>query len=167
MVKIPGTIEEGLRFLGLTREQAGLTNAIGRVAWHDNIIEIVYFAKPIGKPRMTQRDKWAQRPAVMRYREWADGLRSLFVKPLPPANQVKSLSWMATFAPAASCPKKMRVELMGTLHRDRPDRDNVDKAILDVLFKEDSGIACGSVEKRWGWENKLEILIELNESETP
>jgi len=161
MVKIPGTIEEGLRFLGLTREAAGLTNATGRVAWHGNIIEIVYFAKPIGKPRMTQRDKWAQRPAVMRYREWADGLRSLFCKPLPPADQVKSLSWTATFAPPASWSKKKRVAMMGMPHRNKADRDNIDKAILDALFKDDAGIASGHIEKVWGWENRLEILVEL------
>jgi len=31
---------------------------------------------PVGKPRMTRKDKWAQRPCVLRYREWADRARA-------------------------------------------------------------------------------------------
>ena len=42
---------------------------------------------------------------------------------------------------------------MDRLHRSKPDRDNIDKAVLDVLFAGstggDSGIARGTVEKRW------------------
>ena len=30
---------------------------------------------PLGKPRMTQRDKWAKRPAVLRYRAFKDECR--------------------------------------------------------------------------------------------
>ncbi len=29
----------------------------------------------VGKPRMTQRDKWKKRPCVLRYRAFADELR--------------------------------------------------------------------------------------------
>jgi len=39
--------------------------------------------------------------------------------------------------------------MSGQLHRQKPDRDNVDKGILDALWDEDSGIACGYLEKRW------------------
>lgn len=35
------------------------------------------------------------------------------------------------------------------LHRAKPDRDNIDKALLDALFNDDSGIASGLIEKRW------------------
>jgi Holliday junction resolvase RusA-like endonuclease len=117
--------------------------------------------KPIGKPRMTRRDKWAQRSAVVKYREWCDRTREI-VGPVPPANQTASVSWVAYFEPPKSWSKRKREDAIGELHRSRPDRDNIDKALLDCLWKEDSGIARGTIEKRWGREPRLEITIELN-----
>lgn len=35
----------------------------------------VYDITPIGKPRMTQRDKWQKRPPVLRYRAFCDEVR--------------------------------------------------------------------------------------------
>ncbi len=34
-----------------------------------------YIITPVGKPRMTRRDKWKQRPPVMRYRMFCDEAR--------------------------------------------------------------------------------------------
>ncbi len=34
-----------------------------------------YIINPVGKPRMTRRDKWKQRPPVMRYRMFCDEAR--------------------------------------------------------------------------------------------
>src|SRR3990167_9026587 len=36
--------------------------------------------EPMGKPRMTRRDKWKQRPCVLAYRSWADSARAAFGK---------------------------------------------------------------------------------------
>ncbi len=114
----------------------------------------------MGAPRMTQRDKWLKRPCVIRYRLWKDKIRSL-VGELPPASQIARLSWVAYFSPPASWSKKKRNEAIGELHRGKPDRDNIDKAILDALFKEDSAIASGSIEKRWDICERVEIEIEI------
>jgi Holliday junction resolvase RusA-like endonuclease len=120
--------------------------------------------EPIGKPRMTQRDKWKQRPCVMRYRAWADRLRAMAGQfgtgPLPPAEAVVSLSWLAQFEPPKSWSKKKRVAAIGGLHRSKPDRDNIDKGVLDALYPGgDSGIAMGEIEKRWHWMSGIEIRI--------
>ena len=45
---------------------------------------------------------------------------------------------------------------MGTLHRSKPDRDNIDKAVMDALFPEDSGIAAGTIRKVWGEPPRVE-----------
>jgi len=37
---------------------------------------VVVPGAPIPKPRQTRRDKWARRPCVLRYREWADQIRA-------------------------------------------------------------------------------------------
>ena len=122
-------------------------------------IHITLYGPPIGKPRMTRRDKWARRPPVMKYRAWSDRLKKIAGE-IPEANKVRLLSWLAVFEPAKSHSKKKRESMMGTLHRNKSDRDNIDKAILDSLYPAgDSGIAMGLIEKRWGEVPRLEIFI--------
>ena len=57
-----------------------------------------------------------------------------------------------------------QAEMAGALHRAKPDRDNIDKAILDALFTDDSGIAAGHLEKRWddGGGPRLEIIFAIS-----
>ena len=122
--------------------------------------------QPMGAPRMTRRDKWKQRDCVVRYRAFKDAIRLEFMRlrhcPLPGEN-VLSLSWVATFEPPQSWSKKRKAEAIGELHRSKPDRDNIDKAVLDALFEDDSGIAAGHIEKRWGVAAKIEIVIEVRQ----
>jgi Holliday junction resolvase RusA-like endonuclease len=110
---------------------------------------------------MTQRDRWKKRPAVVRYRAWADTLRAA-ARQVPAAEQVLSLSWVATFEPPTSWSKKRRLEAIGTLHRAKPDASNILKGIEDILWPaNDSALAAGQYEKRWGWQASLEIRIEV------
>ena len=129
--------------------------------WQGKMLTIRIPGAPLGKPRMTRRDKWAKRSCVMRYRDWADKVRAI-AGAVPPAESVLRLSWVATF----ECPKSWSIARQeaahGTLHRSKPDRDNIDKAILDVLYPDgDAAIAAGTMEKRWGLEASLVITIEL------
>lgn len=124
------------------------------------IIRFTVPGNPIGKPRMTQRDKWKKRSCVVAYRNWADRVREI-AGVLPPPDRIASVSWVAYFAMPPSWSKKKRAALLGQLHRSKPDRDNIDKALLDVLFTDDSGIAAGSLEKRWSTEPRLEVTIEV------
>lgn len=113
--------------------------------------------EPIGKPRMTQRDKWAKRPCVLRYREWADKARAAAGGLGDPTE----VSWTAYFQMPKSWSKMKRAEMKGTPHRQKPDRDNVDKAVLDALFKQDCGVAIGFLRKFWDDGNgpRLEVSI--------
>ena len=43
---------------------------------------VIFRVTPIGKPRMTQRDRWKKRPPVVRYHAFKDQLRACLV-PLP------------------------------------------------------------------------------------
>jgi len=123
------------------------------------IIKIIIPGPPVSKPRMTQRDRWKQRPCVMRYRNWCDHAREIVGKQIPPTGDILELNWVAYFAPPKSWSKNKRLATVGQLHRQKPDRDNIDKAVLDCLFKEDSGVAVGRIEKRWGNSPRLEIEI--------
>lgn len=116
--------------------------------------------RPIAAPRMTQSDRWKQRPCVVQYRSWKDLIR-LHCSPIPAALEVVSLSWVAYFAPPESWSKKKKQATIGTLHRTKPDRDNLDKALLDALFPDgDQAIAQGTIRKEWGTFERLEITIE-------
>ena len=129
-------------------------------------IVLVIPGEPVSKPRMTQRDKWAQRPCVMKYRAWADKARAI-AGSLPPTSRIASLDWVAYFEPAESLSAKKRAALLGKPHRNRPDRDNIDKATLDSLFTNDSGIARGVIQKTWDENARVEITITLEDSSLP
>lgn len=110
---------------------------------------------PMGKPRMTRADKWKKRPEVLRYRAFCDEVRLhnvtlpesdyhvIFVLPMPP-------SWS----------KKKRAEYDGQPHQSKPDKDNLEKALLDAIFDNDSKIWDGRVTKIWGVTGQI-IIREI------
>lgn len=113
----------------------------------------------LGKPRMTRRDKWAQRKCVQEYRAWATELRYLFwgrdaKQPAP-----LKLYWEAQIAMPRSWSNTKKNAMRLKPHTARPDRDNIDKAICDALFLDDAAIAIGAQQKVWGDENKLIITV--------
>lgn len=114
---------------------------------------------PVAKPRMTRRDKWAKRPCVMRYRKYADKLRACFAG--VDLTGIHSLSWVAYFPMPESWSKKRKAAMKGTGHYKKSDRDNIDKGVLDALFKQDSGISHGTLTKLWddGKGPRIEITI--------
>ena len=114
----------------------------------------IYDITPIAKPRMTQRDKWKQRDCVMRYRQFKDEVRLLGIT-------VPEFGYHVTFIlpMPQSWSEKKKVLKYGTPHQQRPDKDNLEKALLDALFSDDSHIWDGRVTKRWGYEGKI-ILWE-------
>lgn len=75
-----------------------------------------YIITPVGKPRMTRRDKWKQRPPVMRYRMFCDearlhdiqvpenGAHITFVLPMPKSwsKKTRSYGWAAAPGKARS-----------------------------------------------------------------
>jgi len=123
-------------------------------------ISIVVPGRPLGKPRMTQRDKWKQRPSVVAYRAWCDLIRDI-AGDVPPASETKAVLLTAVFEPPASWSKKKRLSMLGEAHRHKPDADNVAKGVIDALWKDDSGIASLSIIKSWGEQDKLVIEILL------
>lgn len=122
---------------------------------------------PMGKPRMTQRDKWKKRPAVLRYHAFKDSLRTYLngmphLMQLLESGNVVGLSWNAYLPLPESWPKRKKALFAGSPHRSKPDRDNIDKAILDAIFPEDSGVASGHIHKFWddGRGARIELTIE-------
>lgn len=115
-------------------------------------IHVEYRITGVGKPRMTQRDKWKGRECVRRYYAFKDEIREygvtmpkfgyhvIFIMPMPE-------KWS----------KKKRAEMCGKLHETKPDKDNLEKALLDAVFKDDSVVSDGRVSKIWGEVGKIII----------
>ena len=114
---------------------------------------------PLGKPRMTRRDQWKKRRCVVRFRAWADVARASAPKDL--TTDPLTVSWTAFLPLPPSWSKAKSEAHRGTLHRKKPDRDNIDKGILDALFKSDCGVADGTLVKRWddGKGPRIEIHV--------
>lgn len=131
---------------------------------HRDPIEIVLPGlRPVSKPRMTQKDKWAKRPSVMAYRAYCDELRErLHEATGGPIECSGGFSWLVWFKMPDHWSRKKREEMRDEIHQVRPDRDNIDKGILDALFAEDASIAFGSINKKWDDGNgpRMEFLIE-------
>ncbi len=121
---------------------------------------------PLAKPRMTQRDRWSMvkrnrhraRKCVLGWLYWREelqwqaegfempksGYHVIFVLPMPS-------SWS---------PKK-RQEMEGKPHQQRPDKDNLEKALLDALCPGgDADIWDGRCSKIWGKEGQIIIKQE-------
>lgn len=117
---------------------------------------LVYDICPLPKPRMTQRDRWAKRPAVVRYRAFCDEVRLrgvalpvccshvTFVMPMPP-------SWS----------KKKRAALAGQPHQQKPDVDNLLKSLMDALFEDDCSVWDIRATKIWGLSGSIRVEVML------
>lgn len=105
---------------------------------------MIYEVTPVPKPRQTRADKWKKRPCVVRYREYADRCRELGMT-------VENGDQIIFHLPMpASWSKKKRAEHDGKPHTQRPDLDNLLKAVMDAVLPEDCSIWWLSrVEKRW------------------
>jgi Holliday junction resolvase RusA-like endonuclease len=111
-----------------------------------------YDITPVPKPRQTQSDKWKKRPCVMRYRAFADEVRLKKVK----FGNGDSLIFGLPMPRSWSAKKKALIE--GTPHTQKPDIDNLLKALLDALYGNDSHIwHIGGLKKFWSYEGYLTI----------
>jgi len=107
---------------------------------------------------MTQRDKWQKRSCVLRYRAFADLVRSELARhdfTLP----AEGLSVRFDMPMPVSWSKRRRNEMRGKPHRQRPDLDNMLKALTDAAMPDDdSGIwHIAEIEKRWADEGSITL----------
>ena len=106
---------------------------------------------------MTQRDKWKQRPAVLKYFAYRDFIR-LRAGTWSPGGQV----WIVFFVPMPpSWSKKKRAELAGTPHRQRPDLDNYLKGFLDC-WEEDCHVWQVVATKLWARDGEAGYVTAHN-----
>lgn len=115
---------------------------------------MLYPIIPVGKPRMTQRDKWARRPAVLRYREFCDAVRAAGIQ-MP--DEGARITFLLPMPKSWSKAKRERMNL--SAHRAKPDLDNLLKALMDACLEDDAGVwNVGRIQKLWAAEGG--IIVE-------
>ena len=123
----------------------------------------IYVIDPVGKPRMTRADSWKKRPCVVKYWKFKDKAKSLGLnKELGNALLARYVIKMPK-----SWSKKKRKTMNGKPHQQKPDIDNIDKAVLDII-PEDSHVFLSFTIKIWGEKgmivtyNSIQELLEHN-----
>ena len=114
----------------------------------------VYDIIPNTKPRMTQRDRWAKRPCVLKYFAFKDEVKLNKIE-LPEAYHVIFILPMPK-----SWGKKKKADMDGQPHKQTPDKDNLEKALLDAIYGDDSHKWDGRATKMWGKEGRI-IVKEI------
>lgn len=118
--------------------------------------------KAIGKPRMSQSDRWKNRPCVNNYWAYKNEINILLwsqgVKLPKNPQQIVIICYIEH---PVSWPQKKSAEKHYTQHDQKPDCDNIEKGILDILFKEDKAIFCTTTLKFWcdKDEERIEVYI--------
>lgn len=145
------SIAKGQRAPKVTLEK--LQKELLQVAHADTLIpdlqEILIHAVP--KPRMSQRDKWAKRPCVLRYRAFCDELR------LRGARLPHRFGLTFILAMPDSWPESWKQEMDGMEHLRRPDLANLLKSVEDALVANDEILSAHHNYKFWGRESMLLI----------
>lgn len=128
-------------------------------------ITFVIHGKPFGKqrPKFSRKFGRAYTPAETVRFETHVAQVAAENFPAPITGPVR-ITVRAEFEPAASWSKRKKAELLGRAHVQKPDLDNIVKAISDglnrVAFADDSQIAEMVIQKRWGVEAKTIVMVE-------
>ncbi len=119
--------------------------------------KIIYDITPVSKPRMTQRDKWAKRPTVLKYRAFCDEVRGKV------RVEVKSCSTVIFRVPMPKSWSNKKIKQMdGKPHQQKPDVDNLLKAWLDANMDDDSSIYDIRAIKVWAKHGSIEVIEGIN-----
>jgi len=110
---------------------------------------------PMGKPRMTQKDKWCKREVTTRYWAFCNALiLEINRTKLVPTNAFKIVFYLPI---PASYSNKKKLQLDDTLHTKKFDLDNLVKSFCDALYQDDSGVNYIEMSKRYSLNPRIEV----------
>lgn len=106
--------------------------------------------QPVPKPRMTRADKWKVREVVARYRGFCDELRlRANVAGMELTGQV-GLRFYMPIPKRLAHEMKMGRARLPLVHREKPDVDNLIKAVFDAMLDEDKTVYEVHAQKFYG-----------------
>ena len=125
-------------------------------------MEYEFLITPLGKPRMTQRDKWLNpaRKVVTKYRLTKHAIQFYACEQKFILPEITNVTFVLPVSKSWS--KKKKQQSIGQPHRQKPDLDNILKFLMDSLLPDggDEVVHTIHAKKIWGEEGK--IIIETN-----
>lgn len=168
-IAISGDLKTGKMPMGPLLERAFNDDVVMGAALavlHGHEQGIVLDIDPIGAPRMSHQDKWRtnphhpdpkkrQRPCVTRYWDW----KKKFVRLCADNNWELQAVLRVHFDVAMpdSWTKKKKAAMDGTPHQQKPDYDNLAKAIGDAFGVDDGFVWDARITKRWAYTGKITL----------
>jgi Holliday junction resolvase RusA-like endonuclease len=118
----------------------------------------IFNITPIGKPRMTRRDKWAKTRTVAasKYMVWRNQLELLVDEQKFTIGDGVQVIFLLPFKKNWS--KEKCEEMRGMPHQEKPDTDNMLKGFIDVLAKSDQRIYDKHPLKFW-WDTGKIVVV--------
>jgi len=110
---------------------------------------------PVPKPRMTVADRWKKRPIVTRYFAFKDAITLICKKNKFKLKDNYKVDFL--IAMPKSWSKSKKKSLLGEPHKQKPDLDNLIKALNDCLLEEDKEVWSIEATKSWWDEGKILI----------
>lgn len=126
-------------------------------------ITFTIHGKPFAKqrPRFSRGRTYTPKETVSFERAVGQIAKPLFARPF--SGPIK-MTILASFAPPKSWSQKKKREHLGKYHTQRPDKDNLEKAICDglnrIAFEDDAQVAWSDTRKVWGPEARTVVMIE-------
>lgn len=120
--------------------------------------------RPFGKqrPRATRQGRIYTPGETVAYERQVGTIAAQHIT--APFNGPVRLRILADFQPAASWSKRKRTDALGRPHTQKPDADNVAKAIKDALNRiawvDDAQVAELIVSKAWAANDRVTVIVE-------
>lgn len=124
--------------------------------YNENKHLITFDVDPMGKPRMTQSDKWKKRDVTDRYWIFKNKLQ-LHIKGIGFKIPESNIHMVFRIEMPQSWPKKKKLEMLNKPHQQKPDADNILKGVQDSLCEDDSYIWDVRISKLWDWKGSISI----------
>lgn len=107
----------------------------------------VFDINPVAYVRQTQSDRWKKRPSVLRYRAFRDEVAHK-IKELP----MDFFHVVFILPVPASWSQKRKLATIGRPHLGRPDKDNLEKGLIDAVYRfgDDGHVWNTASTKLWG-----------------
>tara|TARA_R110000851_G_scaffold114153_2_gene239107 strand:- start:4058 stop:4429 length:372 start_codon:yes stop_codon:yes gene_type:complete len=110
---------------------------------------------PVSKPRMTRSDAWKKRKCVTKYWDFKKELIRLFGQNNITINETLYIEFHLPMPKSWS--KKKKEEKANDFHDQKPDIDNLIKAVLDAILSEDCKVHSVHARKFWAEEGSIVI----------
>ena len=120
-----------------------------------NSVRMIYRGSIMGKVRMSRADVWRKRTCVTKYWEFKDRLVAQAKEQNFELGDMFCIKF--TIEMPKSWSKKKKLLMSGTPHQQKSDLDNMIKAVMDCLLKDDSTVWLITGMKCWGESSEIEI----------